>query len=62
MHLLPEHVQRLFDVRDAGARGQKMREIIAERFKENYFQDGGSRATGISDVYLNDIDYLDLDY
>lgn len=39
-----------------------MRQIIAEGLKEIYFQDGGSRATGLSDVTLNDIDYLDLDY
>jgi hypothetical protein len=36
--------------------------IIAEGFKEIYFQDGGNRARGLSDVALNDIDYLDLDY
>lgn len=39
-----------------------MRQIIAEGFKEIYFQDGGARALGLSDVTLNDIDYLDLDY
>ncbi|MFH8534840.1 XRE family transcriptional regulator, partial [Streptomyces tendae] len=27
-----------------------------------YFQDSGNRAHGLSDVTLNDIDYLDLDY
>lgn len=27
-----------------------------------YFQDGGGRAMGISDVAINDIDYLDLDW
>ncbi len=39
-----------------------MRQIIAEGFKDIYFQDSGARATGLSDVTLNDIDYLDLDY
>ena len=39
-----------------------MRAIIAEGFKEIYFQDNGARAMGLSDVTLNDIDYLDLDY
>lgn len=39
-----------------------MRQIIAEGLKDVYFQDGGTRATGLSDVTLNDIDYLDLDY
>ncbi|MEU2415183.1 XRE family transcriptional regulator [Streptomyces sp. NPDC048209] len=56
------YAQRLFDARDTGASDQQMREIIAEGFKEVYFQDGGSRATGLSDVEINDIDYLDLDY
>ncbi|MFJ8159142.1 XRE family transcriptional regulator, partial [Streptomyces sp. NPDC094468] len=41
---------------------QEMRQIIAEGFKDVYFQDGGNRATGLTDVTLNDIDYLDLDY
>ncbi|MFF2964947.1 telomere-protecting terminal protein Tpg [Streptomyces sp. NPDC057963] len=56
------YAQRLFDARDAGASDQQMRDIIAEGFKDVYFQDGGGRAMGISDVAINDIDYLDLDY
>ncbi|MBA6439941.1 telomere-protecting terminal protein Tpg [Streptomyces sp. GMR22] len=56
------YAQRLFDARDAGASDQQMRQIIAEGFKDIYFQDGGNRAMGLSDVTLNDIDYLDLDY
>jgi hypothetical protein len=39
-----------------------MRGIIAEGFKEIYFQDGGARATGLTDVEITDIDYLDVDY
>ncbi|MFC8834843.1 telomere-protecting terminal protein Tpg [Streptomyces griseoincarnatus] len=62
VHLPPEYAQRLFDARDAGASDQQMRGIIAEGFKEVYFQDGGGRAMGLSDVAINDIDYLDLDY
>ena len=62
VHLPPAYAQRLFDARDAGASDQEMRGIIAEGFKEIYFQDGGSRATGLSDVEINDIDYLDLDF
>ncbi|WP_314416119.1 telomere-protecting terminal protein Tpg [Streptomyces sp. DSM 40484] len=62
VHLPPAYAQRLFDARNQGASDQQMRGIIAEGFKEVYFQDGGSRATGISDVEINDIDYLDLDY
>jgi hypothetical protein len=62
VHLPPEYAQRLFDARDAGASDQQMRGIIAEGFKEVYFQDGGGRAMGLSDVEINDIDYLDLDY
>ena len=62
VHLPPAYAQRLFDARDAGASDQEMRVIIAEGFKDVYFQDGGSRAMGLSDVEINDIDYLDLDY
>lgn len=56
------YAQRLFDARDTGAGDQQLRAIIAEGFKDVYFQDGGARATGLSDVAINDIDYLDLDY
>ncbi|MEU1091499.1 telomere-protecting terminal protein Tpg [Streptomyces sp. NPDC005576] len=56
------YAQRLFDARDTGASDQQMRGIIAEGFKEVYFQDGGGRALGLSDVEINDIDYLDLEY
>lgn len=62
VHLPPVYAQRLFEARDAGASDQEMRGIIAQGFKENYFQDGGSRASALSDVEINDIDYLDLDY
>ncbi|WP_331751288.1 XRE family transcriptional regulator (plasmid) [Streptomyces sp. NBC_00715] len=62
VHLPPEYAQRLFDARNHGASDQQMRGIIAEGFKEIYFQDGGGRALGLSDVEINDIDYLDLDY
>ncbi|MFI6936817.1 telomere-protecting terminal protein Tpg [Streptomyces sp. NPDC050287] len=62
VHLPPEYARRLFDARDAGASDREMRGIIAEGFKDIYFQDGGVRATGLSDVAINDIDYLDLDY
>ncbi|MCZ0983735.1 XRE family transcriptional regulator [Streptomyces diastatochromogenes] len=62
VHLPPQYAQRLFDARDTGASDQQMRGIIAEGLKEVYFQDGGGRAAGLSDVEINDIDYLDLDY
>ncbi|MEV3915111.1 telomere-protecting terminal protein Tpg [Streptomyces canus] len=62
VHLPPTYAQRLFDARNTGASDQHMRQIIAEGLKDVYFQDGGTRATGLSDVTLNDIDYLDLDY
>ncbi|MFF4542161.1 telomere-protecting terminal protein Tpg [Streptomyces aureus] len=62
VHLPPEYAQRLFEAREAGASDQEMRGIIAEGFKDVYFQDGGARALGLSDVEINDIDYLDLDY
>ncbi|MBK3580313.1 XRE family transcriptional regulator [Streptomyces sp. MBT65] len=62
VHLPPAYAQRLFDARDAGASDQQMRDIIASGFKDVYFKDGGSRAVGLSDVSLNDIDYLDVDF
>ncbi|MCZ1012631.1 telomere-protecting terminal protein Tpg [Streptomyces lydicus] len=62
VHLPAEYAQRLFDAREAGSSDQDMRQIIADGFKEVYFQDGGGRAMGLSDVEINDIDYLDLDY
>ncbi|MFE7931250.1 telomere-protecting terminal protein Tpg [Streptomyces sp. NPDC057456] len=62
VHLPPTYAQRLFDARNTGASDREMRQIIAEGFKEIYFQDGGSRATGLTDVAITDIDYLDLDY
>lgn len=62
VHLPPQYAQRLFDARGAGASDQQIRKIIAEGFKEIYFQDGGGRAMGLSVVEINDIDYLDLDY
>lgn len=61
VHLPPQYAQRLFDARTAGASDQQMRQIIAEGFREIYFQDAGARALTLSDVTLNDIDYLDLD-
>ncbi|MFF8592342.1 telomere-protecting terminal protein Tpg [Streptomyces sp. NPDC015220] len=62
VHLPPEYARRLFEARDAGAGDREMRGIIADGFKDVYFQDGGGRAMGLSDVAINDIDYLDLDY
>jgi transcriptional regulator with XRE-family HTH domain len=62
VHLPPTYAQRLFDARDAGASDQEMRGIIAEGFKDVYFQDGGGRAMGLSDVAINDIDYMDFDF
>ncbi|MDW8810245.1 XRE family transcriptional regulator [Streptomyces scabiei] len=62
VHLPAVYAQRLFNARDAGASDQQMRQIIAGGFKDVYFQDGGNRAMGLTDVTLNDIDYLDLDY
>ncbi|MGW0210872.1 telomere-protecting terminal protein Tpg [Streptomyces sp. NPDC003233] len=62
VHLPPDYARRLFEARETGASDQEMREIIAEGFKDVYFQDGGARAMDLSDVTFTDIDYLDLDY
>ncbi|MFL3871387.1 XRE family transcriptional regulator, partial [Streptomyces griseobrunneus] len=62
VHLPPTYAQRLFNARDTGAGDQQMRQIIAEGLKNIYFQDSGNRAAGLSDITLNNIDYLDLTY
>ncbi|MEU6839742.1 XRE family transcriptional regulator [Streptomyces rubiginosohelvolus] len=62
VHLPATYAQRLFDARNAGASEREMRGIVADGLKDVYFQEGGSRATGLSDVEINDIDYLDLDF
>jgi hypothetical protein len=62
VHLPALYAQRLFDARDTGASDQQMRDIIAEGFKEVYFQDSGARASGLSEVAINDIDYLDVNF
>ncbi|MFF7329940.1 telomere-protecting terminal protein Tpg [Streptomyces sp. NPDC090306] len=62
VHLPPAYAQRLFDARDQGAGDQQLRRIIADGFKNVYFQDGGTRAADLSEVEINDIDYLDLDF
>ncbi len=62
VHLPPAYAQRLFDARDTGMSDQQMRQIVAEGFKEIYFQDGGARAMGLSEVEISDIDYLDLSF
>lgn len=62
VHLPATYAQRLFNARDAGASEGEMRGIVADGLKDVYFQDGGSRAMGLSDVEINDIDYLDLDF
>ena len=62
VHLPATYAQRLFDARDAGASDQEMRDIIAEGFKECISRTAAARAMGLSDVAINDIDYLDLDF
>ncbi|MGW0365829.1 telomere-protecting terminal protein Tpg [Streptomyces sp. NPDC002990] len=62
VHLPPTYAQRLFDARAAGASDHDLRAIIAEGFKDVYFQDGGGRAQGLTDVAINDIDYMDFDF
>jgi DNA-binding transcriptional regulator YdaS (Cro superfamily) len=61
VHLPASYAQALFDAREAGASDQQMREIVAAGLKDVYFQDGGNRAMGLSNVELNDIDFIDFD-
>ncbi|MGW1729290.1 hypothetical protein ACWCQK_41580 [Streptomyces sp. NPDC002306] len=46
----------------AGAGDQEMRGAVAEGLKDMYFRDVGTRAMGLSDVALTDIDRLGLDF
>ncbi|MFG3513253.1 hypothetical protein [Streptomyces bobili] len=48
--------------REQGADDDELRGIIAEGFKDIYFQDGGVRVLGLSDVEINDINHLDADF
>ncbi|MFG2839894.1 telomere-protecting terminal protein Tpg [Streptomyces zaomyceticus] len=61
-HLPPAYARRLFDAQDTGAPDTQLRQVVADGLKDVYFQDGGTRAAGLSEVQLTDIDYLDLDY
>ncbi|MFF5970080.1 telomere-protecting terminal protein Tpg [Streptomyces sp. NPDC012769] len=62
VRLPASYAQRLFDARQEGADDRTLRDIVAEGFKETYFQDNGSRALGLSEVALTDIDYLDVEF
>ncbi|MFH8842648.1 telomere-protecting terminal protein Tpg [Streptomyces sp. NPDC017868] len=62
VHLPPPYARRLFDADNQGATDQQMRQIIAEGLKETYFQNAGTRATDLSEVEINDIDYIDVEF
>ncbi|MFD6691044.1 telomere-protecting terminal protein Tpg [Streptomyces bacillaris] len=62
VHLPPQYADRLFTARDQGADENELRGIVAEGLKDVYFQDGGSRAMGLSEVAFGDIDYLDVEF
>ncbi|MEU3564576.1 telomere-protecting terminal protein Tpg [Kitasatospora sp. NPDC006786] len=52
--------RRLYEARDAGATQAQQEQIIAEALREQYFKDGGRRASGL-DVELNDVAWMDLE-
>ncbi|WP_371637731.1 XRE family transcriptional regulator [Streptomyces zaomyceticus] len=62
VHLPAAYAHRLFTAQAAGATDTALRQVIADGLRDVYFQDGGHRALGLSEVQLADIDYLDLDY
>ncbi|UED82768.1 telomere-protecting terminal protein Tpg [Streptomyces profundus] len=62
VHLPPPYADRLFTARDTGTTEDHLRGIVAEGLRDIYFQDGGTRALGLTDVALTDIDYLDLEF
>ncbi|WP_327270777.1 helix-turn-helix domain-containing protein (plasmid) [Streptomyces sp. NBC_01218] len=57
--LPPAYAARLFDAKAAGASDEDLQAVIAEGLQDQYFQDGGRRATGLQ-VQFTDIDYLDI--
>ncbi|MEU1180749.1 transposase [Streptomyces sp. NPDC005820] len=60
---LMRHRRLARDYETRPARSEAMIHIAAERpLKGMYFQDDGGCAMGLSDVVINYIDYLDLDY
>jgi DNA-binding transcriptional regulator YdaS (Cro superfamily) len=62
VHLPAQYADRLFTARDTGADDNELRAIVADGLRDTYFQDGGTRALGLSEVALSDIDYFDLEF
>ncbi|MFF2619006.1 telomere-protecting terminal protein Tpg [Kitasatospora sp. NPDC058046] len=58
VHLPPQWAERLFAAQDKGASDQKMREIMAEAFQENYFRD----SSGALEVEFTGIKAIDVQY
>lgn len=62
VHLTPAHAAELFDAQQNGASDTELREVMAKGFQEVYFQDGGRRASGLTEVEITDINYIDVTF
>nr|WP_235618304.1 hypothetical protein [Streptomyces sp. CB02400] len=58
--LPPQHAARLFQVQEAGATDDQLRQIAAETLGEVYFRDNGRRAHGL-EVELTDLEHLEFE-
>ncbi|MEW1913003.1 terminal protein Tpg-like protein [Kitasatospora sp. NPDC085895] len=55
-----EVARRLYEARDAGASEAAQQRILADALGEQYFQDRGRRAAGLS-VELTDLGWVDIE-
>ncbi|WP_328373594.1 terminal protein TpgA1 (plasmid) [Streptomyces sp. NBC_00445] len=50
--------RQLYDAKEAGASEGDLAQIVADGLRDDYFTDGGTRAQGLSDVALTDVDHI----
>ncbi|QNP67956.1 telomere-protecting terminal protein Tpg [Streptomyces genisteinicus] len=60
--LPPPHAGRLLDAHAAGASDRQLRQVLADGLREVYFQAGGSRALGLAEVELTDIEQVAIEF
>lgn len=59
--LPPEYADQILSAQEAGADEKELQRIIAEALKEEYFKASGARAHSISQVWFNEVDYIEFD-
>jgi len=62
IHLPPAYAAELFEAQQRGEGDRVLREIAAKGFQDIYFQDGGRRAQGLTEVEITDITYFDVKF